>query len=246
MSMKIIFGTCKIPKEAVSLAREVGYSIFDTATGYGNATDIGQVLDEKVGLIVKFNPSDFKTDIKETVEKHLKELKVSPSIVLLHSPLESDSVNLVGLAKLKELIPGKLYGISNFSISQVKYLIDNGFKPDIISLEFSPFYQPNKLVKYCLDNGILVTGYRPTYKGKVFEDWIIRGIAKKHGVSVSQVILKWISGKRIVPIVSSTKKENMIDNLDFDKVKLDSGDCEKLDKLNTNIATCMTKFCLHD
>ncbi|AYV77725.1 MAG: hypothetical protein Edafosvirus1_56 [Edafosvirus sp.] len=249
----VIFGTHKISVEAIKYALQMGYTMVDTATGYNNDTDIQQAIistNKYPQILTKFNQNDFKDgNMGTAIHNHCKTtgiLEKNKHILLLHSSMPSSEENIIALKKLKELMPDQKYGISNFSIKQIQYLIDNDCKPDVISLEFNPYYQPNRLVAFCHEHKIVVTGYRPTSKGKIFTDPTIKNIAMKHNTTIGKVVLKWISLKNIIPIVSSNKKENIIDNLIFDNVALDESDINEINKLNTNTATCMTKFCEHD
>jgi diketogulonate reductase-like aldo/keto reductase len=246
--MNLIFGTHKVSKTAITTALKLGYKVIDTATGYQNAKDIDEAV-KATGthpmILTKFNPNDFK-DIELAIKNHREELHCDFDMVFLHSPLETDDDNVKAFRQLKQLLPEKIYGVSNFDIKRLQYMIDNKCKPDIISVEYSPYYQPNKLVNFCQKNNIQVTGYRPTYKCKIFKDDVIKGISEKHQTSISKIVLQWILSKDIVPIVSSNNEVNMNDNLDCDNIILDEDDIKKLDSLNTNIATCMTKFCPHD
>lgn len=244
---KLIFGTHTLTSGHISSALKAGYKILDTATGYGNATEIRKAIDE-TGIIptilTKYNPGDFKKDFAQVVLQHHLDLGREPDIILLHSPMGNDDLNVEAFDTLNDVYPNKIIGVSNFDIERLEHLIRLNRKPKIISLEFSPFYQPTKLVKFCIDNNILITGYRPTYKGEIFKSLELEAIAKTYNVDVSNLVLKWISLKGVIPIVSSKSEANIISNLKY--VNLDLDNSNMLDGLNTDKATCMTKYCNHD
>ncbi len=65
----------------------------------------------------------------------------------------------------------------------------------------------------------------------------MRAIATKHGKSVAQVILRWLSQRGIVVLSKSVRKERMAENfqvLDFD---LDSDDRAAIATLDTGISS---------
>jgi diketogulonate reductase-like aldo/keto reductase len=252
-SMNLIYGTHKMTKDSITMALKAGCVSLDTATGYKNDDLVAEALaatGARPTIITKFNSTDFEgDDYEERIRQHCARLnldKTEGDYLLLHTPLKSDELNLWALRKLREMYPKHKFGVSNFSIAQIQYLLDNKFPVDMVSLEFSPFYQPVKLVKFCHDNGIVVTGYRPTYKGAIFGDAVISSLAAKYGATNSKVVLSWMNSKGIGSIMSTSKAENLTDNLSYDSIVLAEDDLAVLNKLNTNVATCMTKYCKHD
>lgn len=248
LQSKLIFGTFKLTSISISAALKNNLTILDTATGYNNAKEINHAMkltNIKPTILTKFNPTDFETGIESVAHQHNEDLGIEPEMVLLHSPMISNEENIVAFKKLRELYPTKIVGISNFGIQQIQYLIENNCKPQIISLEFSPFFQPNELVEYCKNNDIVITGYRPTCKGEIFNSDVIKHIAYKHKTSIANIVLKWIYMKGIIPIISSTKEEHIRDNIQFDQIELSESDIDMLDRLNKGPsgATCMLRYC---
>jgi diketogulonate reductase-like aldo/keto reductase len=245
---KIIFGTHTLTSAHISSALKAGYRVLDTATGYKNATEINKAIHETgihPVILTKYNPSDFKKDFREVVLQHHEELGREPDIVLLHSPLSDYKSNVNAFKLLKEVYPGKLVGVANFrEIERLQYMIEQDCEIDIISLEFSPFYQPTKLMAFCEDNDIIITGYRPTYKGEIFKSEELKSMALDYSTDVANLVLKWASLKGVIPIVSSKNEDNMKNNLGYVDVVL--SDSHILDHLNTNKSTCMFKYCNHN
>lgn len=247
----LIFGTFKLNSTHIASALRNGYLMLDTATGYGNAKEINEAI-KSTGItpmiLIKFSPDDFKNGIEEAAKKHNEDLGKIPEVVLLHSPMATFEENVDAYRKLREVYPTQTLGISNFDISRIRNLIENGCKPELISLEFSSFYQPNKLIAFCKDNGITITCYRSTCKGYIFEWRLFRDLAEEQQTSVMNVVLKWISMKGVIPIVSSTKEENMKDTLSFDKVNLKPDAIKLLNQLHIGEekVTCMLRYCSHD
>ncbi len=75
-------------------------------------------------------------------------------------------------------------------------------------MEFHPFYQEKKVLKYCADHDIHVTAYSSLgttpYKGEVNELLTcseVKEAAKKCGVTPAKVLLRWAldKGHSIVP-----------------------------------------------
>lgn len=249
----INFGTHKLSKENILYALQCGITTFDTATGYNNADLIGNALkttDLNINVITKFNPDDF-VNIADSVNEHCESLSSNAIIdtVLIHTPLNSNEANHEALLYLKKNFPESRIGVCNFDIEKIQYLISNGLKPDVVSVEFHPYYQPLKLLQFCAKSGITVIGYRTFAKGQVFKEKCLQEISKKHKVTVSDIVLSWSLKCGAIPTVSSSKKENIEQLAKFDDIlPLDASDMEKIKLLNkgSSGSTCMTKYCKHD
>jgi len=251
MSLKnipLICGTYKVNQESLNEAIKQGYFAFDTANAYKNAKILRNIIDDKMFIITKFAPEDFDKDISVVIENHTEELGRQPNVVLIHSPLKTDNANIKAFTNLRKHFPSQLIGISNFSIKEIQALIEANCKPDIISLEIHPFYQPNKLINYCNNQMIPIIGYRCLSKGAINNNETIQSIAKKYGAKPSQIVLRWIHDKNIIPIVSSSNQINLHENLQYGGIVLTNEDRILIDNLNKGPdgATCMLRYCQHD
>lgn len=243
----VIFGTYRVGSEVMKQGFSQ-FSIIDTATGYGNLSDVGAALaslEAKPMIIAKFNPDDL-VDFSQSSNQVVKDIGKDPEIVLLRSPV-ADNVSTLRL--FRERFPRALIGVSNFDIARLQILIDNNCKPDVISLECSPYYQPKKLVQFCCDNDIIVTGYRVLVKGEACKDPVILMLAQKYNTSPVSVLLTWSLRHKVIPIYATNNPDHLnvdiIPNLAFDDIML----IDSLDKGEeglTSVATCMLKHCGHD
>lgn len=56
----------------------------------------------------------------------------------------------------------KCIGLSNFNQSQIENVLKNcKVRPSVIQLEVHPYFQNEKLVEFCQNNGIIVVAYAP-------------------------------------------------------------------------------------
>lgn len=239
---KLIYGT---HKRDIGIKFGLRYGFIDTANGYNNATLINKYMcEEKIDpvIITKFAPSDFDNGIEKCVEIYLEELGRTPDIILLHSPFKINNGNIFAFQKLKDIFPDKIIGVSNFSIGQINHLIDNNCHPAIVQLEYSPFFQPNNLVDFCHQNGIIVMGYRPFAKGEIFRN---SELIEKFGKNISGTVLNWISRKGIIPIISSDNETNIQMNSNYNSISLSKDNEDFLNSLDRGKmgSTCMTKYC---
>jgi 2,5-diketo-D-gluconate reductase A len=96
----------------------------------------------------------------------------------------------------------------------------------------SVFLQQPELVDYCRANGIVVEAYTPLVEGKFFKDSTLMEIAKKHGKSVPQIMLRWCIDYGVVPLSKSVHKNRIQGNIDVFDFKLDAADMKKLKALD--------------
>jgi diketogulonate reductase-like aldo/keto reductase len=238
----IIYGTHRM---TTGLPYGFEYGIIDTATGYNNAMIIKQTMNE-TGLyplvITKFSPNDFLTGIENIAKQHVTELCQQPAIVLLHSPFGSGGENLKAVLHLKILFPLALIGVSNFDLNQTTYLVENGFIPDVIQLEYHPFFQPKKLLSYCQEKGIKIMAYRPFAKGIILKNDKIIELSKRLNIKPNHLVLSWLKQKNIIPIVSSNNPDNIISNAET--IELDMETIKFINSMDMGPAgsTCMVKY----
>lgn len=134
----------------------------------------------------------------------------------------------------------------------IEQLIINKCYPDVISIEFHPYFQSISLVNYCKKNNIPIIGYRTFAQGKIFKDQIIKDIAKKHKCSISEIVLLWSLNLGIIPTISSSNHENFNELIKFTSDKnrliLDENDLYRMKSLNLGPSgsTCMIKYCKYD
>lgn len=58
-------------------------------------------------------------------------------------------------------------------------------------VEYHPFQQPNHLMEYCRQEGIVFEGYSPLAKGQVLSDPTVLRIAEKHRRTPAQICIRW-------------------------------------------------------
>jgi len=143
----------------------------------------------------------------------------------------------------------KAIGLSNFNETQVQKVISSArIKPTNLQVELHAYHQQKPLVEFCKKNGIAVTAYSPLGSpglGKLFASQgvekplpnilhnpTIEEIAKKHGKSTAQVVLRHGIQKGLIVIPKSTNEKRLKENLDVFSFELDSGDMQKLNDLD--------------
>lgn len=136
-------------------------------------------------------------------------------------------------------------GVSNFSIKKLEGLIKTArIKPEMNQVELHPYLQQSKLLAFCKENDIMVTGYsslgspdRPERlkvagEPTLLKDPTIQKIADSYNVSTAKVLLSWILHQDAVVIPKSISPERMKQNLAILDLELSEDDLKEIAALN--------------
>lgn len=138
----------------------------------------------------------------------------------------------------------KSIGVANFTIPMLVDLLTYAtIKPAMNQVEIHPYNTQEHLIAYCQEKEIAVTAYSPLGragttgdggKGPVlFEEPIIRKIAKKYHKTPAQVMLRWAVARGTIAIPKSITPERIRENsniFDFDITAEDQGEIASLNK----------------
>lgn len=130
---------------------------------------------------------------------------------------------LVKLGKVKYI------GVSNVNLKQLKE-INNIVKIDFFEGVYNldcKYYENEGLIDYCKENAILFTAYQPLRRNKIAQKNypILKALSEKYNKKQNQIMINWIvKEKNIMPLIKSTNKDRIKENieaLDFEMEKLD-------------------------
>lgn len=236
----------EVVKKSVLNALEVGYRVIDTAQIYGNEESIGEILSqsglprEELFITTKIwvdNMSKAKLipSLKESLEKLNTDYV---DLTLIHWPGTNENIEeyMRVLLEAKSVGLTKQIGVSNFNIELLNKAFDAVGKENIVTnqIELSPYLQNRKLVSFMRENGIQVTSYMTLAYGDVLKEPLIIDIASKYNATPAQIVLAWALAKEFSVIPSSTKRENLMSNLEAQKIQLSSEDIDLIDGLESN------------
>jgi len=254
---KIGFGTWKLAegkeaRTAVAAAIDAGYRLIDTAKLYGNETSVGEAIHdsgvprEELFVTTKLWRSDFGFDnTMVAFDESLDRLGLEyVDLYLIHWP--GDDVHIRheswrALIEIHGLGTAKNIGVSNFDVEQLKLLIDEfGVMPYANQIEFHPFVYENQvpILDYCREQGIVVEAYSPLAHSRDLENKLLTEIAKKHGKSPAQVMLRWCIEQGLIVLPKSVTPSRIAENIDIFDFALDEEDKQRLTGLNRDLRTC--------
>uniref|UniRef100_A0A3B4V516 Zgc:110366 n=1 Tax=Seriola dumerili TaxID=41447 RepID=A0A3B4V516_SERDU len=124
-------------------------------------------------------------------------------------------------------------GVSNFLIHHLEQLKeDSSVIPHVNQVEYHPFQQPNHLMEYCRQEGIVFEGYSPLAKGQVLSNPTVLQIAEKHRRTPAQICIRWSIQNGVVTIPKSIKKKRIQENCQVFGFQLEGADMAALGRLH--------------
>lgn len=216
--------------QAVANALQTGYRLLDTAQQYNNESSVGEgirwsgVPRDEVLVTTKIAGGNQGRDAtRSSVDDSRRRLGLEVlDIVLIHWPNPSRGLALETwetMLELKQEGVIKHVGVSNFRPEQLQELYDaTGEWPEINQIQLAIALPRDEAVAFHREHGIVTESWGPLGgRQKMLDQFAIRKVAEKHGVTPEQVALKWIVDREIVIIPKSKDPERQRANaaLDF-------------------------------
>src|SRR5690606_32147828 len=153
----------------------------------------------------------------------------SVALLLIHWPNPSRGLALDTwrtLIDLKEEGLTAHIGVSNFRPEQLQELFDaTGVWPEVNQIQLSPALPRQEALAFHREHGIVTEAWGPLGgREGLSEQFALHRVAEKHGVTTSQVTLRWIRDQDIVAIPRSSNPERRRQNAELDHLVLDDAD----------------------
>ncbi|KAA8897533.1 hypothetical protein TRICI_006713 [Trichomonascus ciferrii] len=144
----------------------------------------------------------------------------------------------------------KHIGISNFNAGLIRDLLTYArIRPSVLQIEHHPYLTQPKLIDFVKSQGIAITAYstfgpqsfiemdHPAVKNQplVLEHDVVTGIAKKHGKTPGQVVLRWATQRGINVIPKSNNQSRLEQNLQNESFDLTEDEIKQISNLNINL-----------
>lgn len=247
------FGVYQIPdqkqcEQAVSDALEVGYRSIDTAEAYGNEVAVGNAIknsgikreDIFVTTKVFVNHVSEEGTLK-AFDASLKRLGLDYlDLYLIHKPYNDYYGAWRAMERLYKEGRIRAIGVTSFWNERLQDLfLHNEIKPQVNQIETNVWYQQKEANAFMKKEGIQHEAWAPFAEGNndVFHNPLLESIAKKHGKTVGQTMLRWLNQRNVVVIPKSVHKERMAENLNIFDFELDDDDMSKIATLDTGKST---------
>ncbi len=228
-------------EDVVTTALEVGYRHIDTASLYGNEAEVGRAVArsglprDEVFVTTKLWNTD-QTRAADAFAESLDRLALDRvDLYLIHwpQPMFGEALGAWrALIEIAESGRASAIGVSNFEISDLQQLIDEtGVVPAVNQIELHPLHQRRELVEFCREHGIAIEAWAPLAQGKsdLFERPELLEIARAHGKSPAQVVLRWHVQQGRIIFPKTVRRERLIENADLFDFELDPSQMAAID-----------------
>lgn len=211
--------------EAVPQALEAGYRLIDTASRYYNEKALGQALAqtsvprEDLFITTKLWFKDHSYErTKEAFHVSLDNLGLEYlDLYLIHQPFGDYYGAWRAMEELLEQGRIRAIGVSNFFDDRYADLVaHHRVVPAVNQRETHPLNQQIATRDLLEKHGTVLQAWGPLGQGnpEILGDASLAGIAKAHGRSVPQVILRWHVQRGNALVVKSTHAERLRENID--------------------------------
>jgi 2,5-diketo-D-gluconate reductase A len=225
-------------------AIDVGYRLIDTAASYGNEEAVGNAIRvsgvprSELFVTTKLWIADTGYEkTKRAFDRSMKRLQLDYlDLYLIHQPYGDVFGSWRAMEELYREGRIKAIGVSNFHPDRVMdFMVHNEIVPAVDQIETHPFHQQVETQKFLTENNIQIESWGPFAEGKnnIFRNEVLVSIAEKHGKTVAQVILRWLTQRNIIVIPKSVRKDRMAENFDIFNFELTQEDMNAIRQLDT-------------
>ena len=217
-----------------------GYRLIDTANAYVNEKAVGRAMKksgEEIFLETKLWPAFYEQS--DAVEKTLERLDTDYiDLLLIHQPAGNYIAGYKLMEKAYKEGKVKAIGLSNFSQSQIREILDIcEIKPVVLQTEVHPYYQEKKLKDYLKKEGIVIQAWYPLGHGDkaLLEEPLFQELGKKYGKSSAQIILHWHIQAGNIVIPGSKSPAHIQDNFDLFDFSLTAWEMAQISIMDKNV-----------
>ncbi|MEV0778691.1 aldo/keto reductase [Streptomyces sp. NPDC050433] len=248
------FGVWQVPDDeaarAVSTALEVGYRSIDTAAIYRNEEGTGRAIGasgiarEELFVTTKLWNSRKVTWTRDSVlsafDTSLSKLGLDHvDLYLIHWPRAARDDYLTIWRAFEEIAESgraRAIGVSNFQPAHLRRLLDEtSVVPAVNQVELHPQFQQAEVRAVHAEHGIVTEAWSPLGSGKgLLEVPTVLAIARKHGRTAAQTVLRWHLQLGNVAIPKSVTPSRIKENFDPFGFELDAEDLAALAALDSD------------
>jgi diketogulonate reductase-like aldo/keto reductase len=231
--------------DTVADALKLGYPMIDTSGDYGTQPGIAagvkkaRVSRNDYYLVTKVEEDE---DPHDSLQKSLSELGTDHAdLVLIHRPPDTKEDSVLLWRKLiRERDEGRTLdiGVSNYAPEDIDALIEaTGETPAVNQIEWSPFGFSDEMQGYAEEHGIVLQAYSPLTRATRLDDPKLNDIARRHGKSPAQVLIRWDLQRGVVPIPKANRRDHLEQNFDVFDFELNRAEMADLEALNEHYSS---------
>lgn len=237
-------------ENSVYHALKDGYRLIDTARYYQCEIGVGKgiqkavaegiVKREDVFVTSKIMPSDYER-AAQGIDDSLGDLGLDYiDLMLIHQPGSNDEA--VYKAMEQAVRDGKVrsIGISNYYTPEAfdEVMSYAQIPPAVIQNENHIYYQNTALQEYVHKYGVVVESWYPFggrgHTSENFNNETVTAIAKNHGKTSAQIILRWHLQAGYIAIPGSSNPEHIAENFQIFDFELTGAEMQQIAAVNKN------------
>lgn len=230
---------------AIVSALDVGYRLIDSAYNYENEGIVGRAIREssvprQAITVTSKLPGRHHgyAQARATIEESVARMGLDYiDLYLIHWPNPSQGQFVEAWQALVDAQQAGVVrhiGVSNFLPGHIELLIRaTGVTPSVNQIELHPYFQQREQRAYDDAHGIITEAWSPLGRANhMLNDPVITAIARKHGISPVQTVLRWHVQIGDVAIPKSTNRERQRANIDLSAFALDEQDMREIATLD--------------
>jgi 2,5-diketo-D-gluconate reductase A len=235
-------------ERSVYEALRTGYRLIDTAAAYLNEEAVGKAIKrsgvarEELFVTTKLWIQDAGyQSAKASFEKSLRRLQLDYlDLYLIHQPFGDVYGSWRAMEELYREGRIRAIGVANFEPDRIMDLImHNKVVPAVDQIETHPFCQQIETPRFLKENNVQIQAWAQFAEGKnnIFKNELLLSLAKKHGKSVAQVILRWLIQREVIVIPKSVHKERIVENFNVFDFELSHEDMDAIATLDRKVTS---------
>ncbi len=233
--------------QVVATAFKAGYRHIDGAAIYRNEEGVGAAIaasglkrDELFITTKLWNSDQGHDSALRALDTSLAKLGLDHvDLYLIHWPTPANDRQVdtwKALIDAQKAGKATSIGVSNYRIEDLERIIDaTGVVPVANQIELHPWLQQKELRDFHAQHGIVTEAWSPLAQGgELLGDAALQAIAKKHGKSAAQVVLRWHVEIGNVVFPKSVHAARLAENIDIFDFALDGDDLAAIARLDRN------------
>lgn len=230
--------------DVVGRAIRAGYRSIDTAAIYGNEAGVGcaireaEVARDDLFVTTKvWNDRQGRDATLAAFDESLARLGLDHvDLYLIHWPCPPRDLYVEtwrALAELRRSGRARSIGVSNFSAAHLERIVgETGVVPAVNQIELHPHFQQAALRAVHAQLGIVTESWSPLGQGRELADPVLAAIARAHGRSPAQVVLRWHIQSGLVAIPKTATPARIAENLAVFDFVLDDAEMARIGGLD--------------
>lgn len=138
-------------------------------------------------------------------------------------------------------------GICNYNCALLRDLLSYArIRPAVLQVELHPYLTQEKLLRFCREERIAVTGFSPlgaisylplkmaSAEESVLDERVVIEAARRHGKTPAQIVLRWAVQRGTAIVPKTSRPERLAENLAIFDFELSGDEIQAISRLNRN------------